>query len=136
MITDPPMITTLEDIETYEKGIESFEAKTRTEVQKGRLDKAIKTVEESLTSRTAPTFTKRFIKEIEDLDPAELDALSEESGLPYGTLLAWANFSPKAFKDLASVCKALDVSADYLLGLIEERKSLVSAKADSIFNKE
>lgn len=67
-------------------------------------------------------FPARFRKALEKhrLTPYGLSKLGMVSS---STAHLWTYSMPNSLKNLASVCKALDVSADYLLGLSEEEKT-------------
>ena len=111
----------------------SFEVPGREEVQKKRLDEAFAKVYDDLQQAGKP-FSERLHQVTDGFDYPTVHKLAEETKTPIRTLLSWVKWGSSDIRRLASVCRHLDVSADYLLGLIDERKSLSSSKADSVFN--
>lgn len=112
----------------------SFEVKSREQVRAKRIEAAVKAVEEKL-SNPEEVFPTRFREVHQDSCDRDRVALRVHGKLTRMTEVNYSNYTPRAFNNLQAICRILDVDANYLLGLTDERKSLKEIQANSTFSE-
>lgn len=103
-----------------------FEVKDRSIISKKKIDQAIEKVE-SDEHLARGEFSKRLNRELKNSPRGTRNAVSKAMESANSTITSWECFTPKNFEKLAKLCKALDLDANYLLGLREEKKTLSEA---------
>ena len=83
--------------------------------------------------RSAGTFER--IKELAKKRGYTLSALNDKAGLGTNSIYHWKNKTPST-QSLNKVAKVLGVSADYLLGETEKKKTADLADKDTVFTYE
>lgn len=104
-----------------------FEVKSREEVRKYRMDEAIKKVENDERLRST-VFSQRLSESLRDRPVGFRTIIAKAIKSANSTITSWEYFTPRNFEKLAKLCKALDLDANYLLGLTEEKKTLSEMK--------
>jgi len=88
-----------------------------------KMDDAVKKVNDKLILRNSK-FSNRLSQELQGYEYGKRSEVAKAIKSAPSTVTSWETFTPKNFIKLRDLCKALDLDANYLLGLSDERKSL------------
>ena len=108
----------------------TVEVKPRSEIQEHRMDEAYQRVQDGLIKRGKP-YSSRLSAEMEGKTRLKVKEIAKEAGFTDRTVIHWMEYGSRDISRLGSLCKALDVDANYLLGLIDERKTLSEIKLNT-----
>ncbi|QDP57274.1 MAG: hypothetical protein Unbinned1322contig1000_18 [Prokaryotic dsDNA virus sp.] len=100
----------------------------RKVTQKKRMDEAVAKVESDMHEAKG-AFAERLNEEMKKGEYGCRRKLARAMKSANSTVTMWECYTPSNFKKLALLCEHLDLDANYLLGLTDEKKTLGEAIA-------